>query len=477
MTASPASPTLSPTLSRAPSPTSSQPNSNLIDPALRRIFRQDRQYLEETELPIVTVSASYKEDLKGFYGLPEDETIPDVVFSRAHYSMPLAIASAAWSRLLEHRQAWIVDPTNYVSAADWRKVKTTELVAKTVARHPVLKFFKDMVDRFGRQQLPILSSITPPLLYLTERIERPILSLHIAAGNILADQGKPVVQVVTDPHVRSEYLRHAGNRQFWYCVFDDQTKTDLLEKATLLHGKNQPGGRLDPERVRVTGPPIDPRLRRYRSSKHPWRGGPLKLCLTTGGLGTNRQEIAEVLAQLLPDLWRRESPFRLTVYAGTHRDLAGLVTDAAHRAGVALSPVTPATDTNPQTKLRLLYHPQIVDANELLMRYGFPWADGFITKPSGDMAYDAAAAGCFLLTLREWGPWEQNIRDRFEQRGISRVAQVRQLRAQLVSLMDAHQKSHSWIERAMLNAHALPPLFLEGAERIIEEYRRLASRY
>lgn len=59
---------------------------------------------------------------------------------------------------------------------------------------------------FGRKKLPILDSITPALLYLSERIERPILSFHTSVGNVLAGQGKTVFQVVTDPHVREDYL-------------------------------------------------------------------------------------------------------------------------------------------------------------------------------------------------------------------------------------------------------------------------------
>src|SRR5690606_29454411 len=132
-----------------------------------------------------------------------------------------------------------------------------------------------------------------PILQLTEHIDKPILSLHIAAGNILAAQGKTVMQVITDPHVREEYLQNAENEHFFYCVFDEATKIEALEKAAFLKKE------LDPNRVIVTGPPIDPRIVAARKNKQAWRTGPLKICLTTGGLGTNTYEIRTILKQVL----------------------------------------------------------------------------------------------------------------------------------------------------------------------------------
>jgi hypothetical protein len=54
-----------------------------LNPALEKTLALDKNYLEETAVPIITVSASYREDVKGWYGLPEDESIQDIVFSRA----------------------------------------------------------------------------------------------------------------------------------------------------------------------------------------------------------------------------------------------------------------------------------------------------------------------------------------------------------------------------------------------------------
>jgi len=438
---------------------------DLLDPVLVKTFAKDKQYLEDTKLPIITVSASFKEDIKGFHGLPEDETIPDIVFSRAHYSMAVGIASQAWGKTMDYKKAWIVDPTNYVSHGDWKSIQLTEIIGKTLARHRYLKLLKDSVDKFGRNRLPILDSITPPLLHLTQHIKRPILSLHIATGNILAGLGKTVLQVITDPHVRYDYLIHAEKANMFFCVFDQKTKQDLLEKAALIDKK------VDPKRIFVTGPPVDPRVVGIRKNKKAWRSGPLKLCITTGGLGTNKDEILQLLAHLLPELRRHRPDYRLIIYTATHQDISTAVGKLAKSMHVKISPIE-----DRRAKLRIIYHPQIVDANELLITYGFPWADGFITKPSGDMAYDAVAAGCFLLTLQEWGEWEYVIREIFETKGISRSAVIDQIAIQLATLTNAEGKAQSWVELAMLNAHKIDKLFLEGSRQIIATYQGLKQR-
>jgi len=436
----------------------------LFDPNLVKTLAEDCAFLKKTQLPIVTISATFREDLKRLHGLPNNNTTRDIVFSRAHYSMALAIATAAWGKKISPAQAWIVDPTNYVNHKDWFSITLTEEIGKTIARHSILKTLKDIVDRFGRKKLPILSSITPPLLYLTEHINQPILSLHIAAGNIIADQGKSVLQVITDPHVRDEYVAHADNPRVHYAVFDEATRIEFLEKAALFNKK------ADPDRVIVTGPPVDERVLSARKLKHAWRSGPLKLCITTGGLGTNKEEIISIVRQLLPLLRKRPSPLKLIVYTSTHKDIADAVQECAAAARVAIEPLHKTS-----ADLRLIYHPQIVDANELLIKYGFPWADGFITKPSGDMAYDAVAAGSFLLTLPEWGEWEENIRERFEQKAISRRAHVEHIAEQLEVLMNPQGKAQSWIEQAMLQAASIDPLYLHGAAKILTAYKNFVT--
>lgn len=435
--------------------------SELFDKNLVKAYKKDKEYLEKTDVPIVTVSASYKEDIKRMHGLPDDDTIPDIVLSRAHFSMPLGVATAIWQKKVNPKLAWITEPINYVAKKDWLSVELTEAVGKTIARHSFFKNLKDFVDKFGRNKLPILEGITPPLLYLTENIQKPILSFHIAAGNILAEQGKKVVQVITDPHVRPEYLDNADKKNVWYCVFDEPTKVEFLEKAARL---DIPA---DAERVFVTGPPVDPRVIRARDKKTAWRNGPLNLVITTGGLGTNKHEILSLFEQFLPELRKQNSKYRLLIYAGTHHDIYEAIMQLASRGRLA-----PGRLADKQAKLRLLYHPQIVDANEMLIKYAFPWADGFISKPSGDMAYDAVAAGSFLLTLQEWGEWEERIRVIFEQKSIARRADLGDIKTQLDILSSSQGKAQSWIETAMLNAFKIEALYLSGAKNIYRTVKK-----
>jgi hypothetical protein len=429
----------------------------LFDKFLIQSLKKDKQLLETTKIPTITVSAAYREDLKRVHGYPDDDTIPDIVFSRAHYSMAAGIAVHSWGQTVDPKRMWVVDPTNYVSRKQWSSIILTENIGKILARHSFLKLLKDIVDKFLRSKLPILKSITPPLLHLTENINCPILSLHIAAGNILAGQGKKIVQVITDPHVRDEYVFHADNKNVKFCVFDDQTKTEYLEKAALM------GKEANPDRIFVTGPPVDPRIIEARKKKHPWRSGCLNLCLTTGGLGTNSKEMMEVVKQLFPILKSKNCNFKLLVYTGTHKDIHDEIVKIAKNQEIDIG-----DNNDKNAKVRIFHHPQLVDANEYLIKYAFPWAHGFISKPSGDMAYDAAASGSFLLTLDEWGEWEERIREVFEQLDISRIALTENIVAQLEVLTAAKGKSQSWVEKAMNNAQKIDPLFLNGAKEIIK---------
>lgn len=434
----------------------------LFDPFLVKSLKEDKAFLETTQIPIITVSSSYKEDLKEMHGFPGRNDIPDVVFSRAHYSMALAIAMQAWGTKVDPNKAWILDPTNYVSKKDWKSIVITEEIGKVIARYSLLRTIKSVIDTFGRSKLPILDSITPPLLYVTKNIKSPILSFHIAAGNILAPQGKTVVQVITDPHVRDEYITNSFRKNMYFCVFDEITKTEFLEKAAILNIK------ADPERIFVTGAPIDPRTLAAGKKKHPHRSGTLKLCITTGGLGTNKDELLQVLDQLLPELRKKTKKYALVVYCSTHKDIYEAVLEKATEARVPIG-----AENDIKATLRVLYHPQIVDANEKLQKFGFPWADGFITKPSGDMAYDAAAAGCFVLTLKEWGPWEERIREVFNQKQISRQLVLDSVVPQLESLLDSHGRQRSWIEEAMLLAQSLPISLTHGAQHIVDVVKKV----
>jgi hypothetical protein len=434
-------------------------STSLHDPSLNTIFAQDREILKKTQLPIVTVSGTFSEDLKKWGGLPNEELTNDIVFSRAHFSMAYGLVRSIWGDQINNNKAWLVDPTNFVSSDRWRNIALTEDIGKLIARTPILKTVKDFIDRFGRKKLPILDSITPPLLYLFEDVHQPILSFHIAAGNILAKLGKIVIQVITDPHVREDYLENAALPNMYFCVFDEETKFEALEKAFLS------GIDLDPDRVIVTGPPVDPRVVEIRKNKTYDPKAALKILMTTGGIGTNKQEIQQLLHQLLSTAHQKNRPFEIMLYAGTQDDFVKM---AQYVAGEHRIKVQMISDLNTKRQenarqLTLLYHPQIFDANEILIKHGFPFADCIITKPSGDMAYDAVAAGCFLLTLRPWGVWEERLEDIFWQKGLARKAETKQIIEQFAAL-----KEIGWIDSAIEAVRDLDPLFLNGTKEIIK---------
>lgn len=459
----------------------------MLNSSLRKTQKLDKKYLTRTKFPFVTVSGTYREDLKGLHQLEENDLTRDIVLSRAHYSMTIGVAVEAWKSKLDPHQAWIVDPTNYVTNQNWKTIVITETIGKILARFPLLKKLKDLVDKFGRQKLPILESIRQPLITLTKDINKPILSFHIAAGNILLDKGKTVFQMITDPHVREDYLTNCDKEHAYYGVFDEKTKQEFLEKAEKL------GKTADPKKVIVTGPPIDPRVLESRNYKSPWNNKkPLRICLTTGGLGTNKPEIKQILTQLLPELKKDQPKFELVVYAGTQADIKNMVIDLARKAEVnyaEINPVDPAqfeigkkVALKPELykhfsqPLRILYHPQIIDANELLIAYGFPWADLFISKPSGDMAYDAVASGAALLTLAEWGEWEHNIKVKFQGHEVAQEANVEQIVKQLEKITHATPTKSAWIQHAQHLARTIEKhdrYFRTGAKNILKTVEKL----
>jgi hypothetical protein len=273
--------------------------------------------------------------------------------------------------------------------------------------------------------------------------------MHYEAGNILARAGHPVIQAVTDPHVRPQYLDSLPNQKIYFCVFDPETKEEFIAKAHELKKH------LNPHHVVVTGPPIDPRIvfvGKQKQSAVGHRTVPdktLKLVITTGGLGQNYPEIKSVLEQLKRYQHQNLSPkIELKLYASTHQDFNAMY------ESFNLGPV--------------LYADTIAAANELLISEAFPWADGFITKPSGDMAYDAAAAGCFCLFLKSWGEWEDNIADRFKQLNIGTFLDTTHVGAHLQAL------SADWIHHAQHNLTHLPPLFKKGCHDILSLHHRIS---
>lgn len=431
------------------------------DLTFQHTAHEERHLLETVEVPIVTVSATFKEELVKEFGEKPEEITPDVTFSRAHYSMANALVVAATKN---KKTFWMIDPTNYVSARDWPKIMFTERMGRLIARSPLLKELKDLMDTRLRNQLPLTSAIKEPLTYVTGRVQRPIICLHYEAGNILLENGKTVLQVVTDPHVRPQYLTHADNPKLSWAVFDEHTKARLIELGFIL------GHKIEEKRVTVTGCPVDPRIikKDRNTSIHGYKTRPLRLAITTGGLGTNKDEIISLLTHLAPAIKKGE--IHIAAYSGVHEDFLSMFTTFARVNHLKIGSITDS-----QASFRVFHGNDIVDANELLLDYIFPWADGFITKPSGDMAYEAIAAGCFLLTLRPWGEWEENIRAVTENMGVSIRADIENILAQLRAITTMPiEKNKPWVELALERAQKHAKTVSQGAFNILKLHRKIS---
>lgn len=430
------------------------------DLEFKRTAHEERHLLETVQIPIVTVSATFKEELEKEFGEKPEENTPDVTFSRAHYSMANALVVAATKN---KKTFWMIDPTNYVSARDWPKIMFTQRLGRLIARSPLLKQLKDIMDTRLRNQLPLTGAIREPLTYVTGRVTRPIISLHYEAGNILLENGKTVLQVVTDPHVRPQYLTHADNPKLSWAVFDEKTKARLIELGFIL------GHKIDEKRVTVTGCPVDPRivLKDRNTAIRGYRHRPLRLAITTGGLGTNKDEILKLLTALTPAI--KKGDVHIAAYSGVHEDFQTMFTTFARVHHLKIG-----QENDPQAPFRIFYGHDIVDSNEILLDYVFPWADGFITKPSGDMAYEAIAAGCFLLTLRPWGEWEENIRAITEAMGVSIRADLDNILSQLTAITTMPvEKNTPWVELALSRAQKHAKAFSQGAFNILKLHRKL----
>jgi hypothetical protein len=420
------------------------------DLSLPQTLHQDKHILEEVDVPVITVSATFRTEIKKYLG--EKITVDhEAVFSRAHYSMAVGILAEANRRNLT---SWLVDPTNYVSESDWKKVVIIEHIGQMTARIPFLKMMKDFADSLVRSKFPLRQAIESPLRYVVKRCVHPIISMHYEAGNIIATEGKNVISVVTDPYVHVTYLYEAHRPNITFAVFDEATKREFIEKAALTKIK------IDESRIVVTGPPVDPRIVAKRKGKKPttYKRRGLRLVITTSGLGTNKNEIEKVLDNLLPYI--KKNKMELILYASTHDDFRQMYYDMAQKHKLELGSITS------RSKVRIIHRTDIVQANQELIDYAFGWADGFITKPSGDMAYDAVAAGCFILSLESWGVWENNIEKLFSEKKILKKADVNNFSDQLSKLSRS-----GWIEEAIGNSLNIDKLFLEGSKKIVDLQR------
>lgn len=421
---------------------------------LKKALHEERHLLEDAEVPIVTVSATFRKELAEKYHAIV-HTPSDVVYSRGHYSMAEAVRQQA---LAMGKKVHMVDPTNFVSKDDWKKIEFTETIGLLVARHKLLKLLRDKVDTVLRGKLPISDAIKPPLFYLTERTKCPIVSMHYETGNVLAKKGKTIVQAITDPHVHRQYLDALpdldSNEEIdiTFAVFDEETKKDFFTLAKKLNKK------VKKDQVIVTGPFVDPRIVVLSKNKKTLPSkGPINIAVTTGGLGTNFSEIKQVLDGIKTFLKDSDS-IRLFLYAGTHRDFRDYFEDYAAENNLRIGNLD-----DEEARIRILHEDSMVDGNDNIIKYMFPWANIIVTKPSGDMAYDAAVAGCSLLFLEPWGSWEKEIQKRFVKMGIGYDLDVDNAYGQINKLL---KKGN--IADSLKKAHSLPQIYKEGCKNLLK---------
>lgn len=440
------------------------------DLALKTTLHNERHLMEAVDVPIVTIAATFQAIFPEF-----EKKRQEIVYSRAHFSQALACLVAA-SRL--NKSSWLVDPSNYVSSKDWPKVMLTEKIAEILARFDILKTMKSILDKQAGGHLPIATAIDDPLLYATDRVTRPILSVHYATGNILAASGKKVLEIVTDPFVRPSYLEYAHQDHTFFAVFDLATKKEFLKKAHHSPNFTQKSLTSLKKRVFVTGPPVDPRIVDVRQLKHPkdLESRPLRLAITTGGVGTNKEEIKLLLTTLAPRLMGlpaqagKTNTLELILYAGTHPDFVKMYYEFARRHGLELGKLK-----DESARLRLITAPHILDANELLIKYVFPWADAIVTKPSGDMAYDSVASGCALLLITPIGDWENRIRDIMLKKGCAVDVKAPNFAAYLTEL-EQPKAGISTLQTLIQKSLVINELYLSGATKIVKTLLSLSKR-
>jgi len=92
------------------------------------------------------------------------------------------------------------------------------------------------------------------------------------------------------------------------------------------------------------------------------------------------------------------------------------------------------------------------------------------------MAYEAVTAGCFLLTLKPWGEWEESIRQYFEELGVSVPARTHDIVKQLEALSTVAVKDKKpWIELALERASKLQLPLSKGASNILRLHAKLSK--
>lgn len=414
---------------------------------LRKALLAEKKKLEEVDVPVITVSASFRKEIVEKYEVNLGSK-GEIIFSRGHYSEAMAVVEAAKRKGLS---SYLVDPMNFVSIKDWGKLEFTEDIGELTARYDLLAKLKRVAEQLLRGKLPVSEAVKPVVLELIENIKVPIVSGHYEVGNVIAQTDKKVVQMVTDPHVSDPYLKVSDEENVSWVVFDEGTKNQFVDK---VKKKNKS---VNEKMIKVTGPGINPKILDVgKKGKTLDDERPLRLGITTGGLGTNRGEIKKVLDNLVPFIEEPEK-IQLFLYSSTHRDFRDIFEKFANENNIRIGDLD-----NEEAKLRVLHEDSMVDGNRNLIDHMFPWVDGVITKPSGDMAYDVLGSGAFGLYLDPWGRWEETVKSRMFEFGVGKKLDIEKAGEEIMKMRKEGElskmmdKANKWAQNS------------DGAKEIVE---------
>lgn len=414
---------------------------------LRKALLAEKKKLEKVDVPVITVSASFRKEIVERHEV-KLHSKGEIIFSRGHYSEAIAVVEAAKQKGLS---SYLVDPMNFVSIKDWGKLDFTEDIGELTARYKILANLKRVAEQLLRGKLPVSEAVKPVVLELIEDIKVPIVSGHYEVGNVIAQTDKKVVQMVTDPHVSDPYLKVSDEESVSWVVFDEETKKQFVDKVKKMDKS------INQDMIRVTGPGVHPKILEFgKKGKKLDAERPLRLGITTGGLGTNRGEIKKVLDNLAP-LVEEPEKIQLFLYSSTHKDFRDIFEKFANENNIRIGDLD-----NEKAKLRVLHEDSMVDGNRNLVDYMFPWVDGVITKPSGDMAYDVLGSGAFGLYLDPWGRWEETVRSRMFDFGVGKNLDIKNAGEQVMKmkksgkLAEMMDKANKWAQNS------------NGAKKIVE---------
>lgn len=426
--------------------------SNLIDAQLAKRFRADQQSLADTQVPILIYSSVVR----------SGKVIGQ---SRTQLALALTVAEQFWGARIQADKAWITDASASMSSAQWSQLYHQTPTKQSAVNSMWLSHLKSWLS--GVDAPPTNpATINTLLLYLTKSIERPIVSFSSILSELLLNQGKQVIHVVSDA-TASKRLLHLGlHPNVMLIVFDQNIKHDLVEQAELTQ---QP---IDARKIEVVQLPVIQRLLSKNQRKLAWRSGSLRLLVDASGNFSSASSDVQLVKQLVRGVAHLAVPIKLLLYCGTDTKTAQKLATVVQQARLTVAPLA---DT--QAPIRLIADPSLTLAEQQLDQLGWRWAHGCLCSPTVDWLAAAVASSNFLLTKPARTDWEADLVRQLHTLGVSTQVHEEHVLEQLESLMRAGVRGQSWIERAMHTSHRARAQ-LTGTQQItklITDHRQLES--